>query len=146
VEIGVSAMISFNLRCAKDHVFEAWFKDSASFDEQVKRKAVSCPSCGGTKIEKGVMAPNISRGSSRGTSHNMPSPADIRAALLELRSAVEQNCDYVGTEFPEEARKIHYGEADRRNIYGEATAEEATELVEEGIEFGKIPWLPSTDD
>ncbi|MEX2616884.1 MAG: DUF1178 family protein [Alphaproteobacteria bacterium] len=139
-------MISFNLRCAKDHVFEAWFKDSASYDEQVKRKALSCPSCGGTTIEKGVMAPNISRGSGRRKSDNMPSPAQLRAALLELRTVVEKNCDYVGSEFPEEARKIHYGETDQRNIYGEATAEEATELAEEGIEFGRIPWVSSTDD
>jgi hypothetical protein len=135
-------MISFNLRCAKDHVFEAWFKDGAAFDKQAKSKSLSCPSCGNTKIEKAIMAPAIARGASRA---DTPSPEQLRSMLLQMRAAVESNCDYVGQEFPEEARKIHYGEADARNIYGEATPEEAKELAEEGVEFGSIPWIQHTD-
>jgi hypothetical protein len=73
------------------------------------------------------------------------SPAQLRAALVELRRQVETNCDYVGERFAEEARKIHYGEADPHGIYGEASAEESRELTEEGIEVGRIPWISPTD-
>jgi len=133
-------MISFNLRCAKDHVFEAWFKDSNALEKQVKAKALQCPSCGDSKIEKALMSPNIAARHDR----SIP-PEKLHNALMDLRKTVEDNCDYVGSEFPEEARKIHYGEAGHRNIYGEATAEEARELAEEGVEFGRVPWAPQTD-
>ena len=76
---------------------------------------------------------------------NSISPAQMRAALIELRRQVETNCDYVGERFAEEARKIHYGEADAHAIYGEASAEEARDLVDEGISLGRIPWLPPGD-
>ncbi len=131
-------MISFNLRCTKDHVFEAWFKDSGAFEKQVKAKALQCPSCGDVKVEKALMSPNIA--ARRGAP-----PEKLHNALEKLRQTVEDDCDYVGSQFPEEARKIHYGEAGQRNIYGEATAEEARDLSEEGVEFGSIPWAPRTD-
>ncbi len=73
------------------------------------------------------------------------SPAQLRAALVELRRQVETNCDYVGERFAEEARRIHYGEVDPHGIYGEASAEESRELADEGIQFGRIPWVPPTD-
>ena len=133
-------MISFNLRCPKDHVFEAWFKDSGTFEKQAKAKALQCPSCGDVKIEKALMTPNIAARRDRG----MP-PEKLHNAMVSMRKAVEENCDYVGAEFPEEARKIHYGEAEHRNIYGEATVEESQELTEEGVEFGRVPWMPRTD-
>ncbi len=136
-------MISFNLRCAKDHVFEAWFQNSAAFEEQVARKSVACPSCGSKKVEKSIMAPRIARGGS-GKSDDI-SPEKMQTMLVKLRETVEENCDYVGGEFPEEARKIHYGEAEHRNIYGEASENDVEELTEEGIEFGRIPWVPTTD-
>jgi hypothetical protein len=63
----------------------------------------------------------------------------------ELRAHVEKNCDYVGPSFAEEARKIHYGETEKRNIYGEASSKEAESLKDEGVEFGRIPWLPRED-
>lgn len=138
-------MISFNLRCARDHIFEAWFKDSATFEKQAKGKALSCPTCGNTKIEKAIMAPAIARGTGRAVGRDGPPPDVLRAVLTELRSAVERNCDYVGPEFPEEARKIHYGEAGTRNIYGEATPQEASELAEEGVEIHRVPWIHHTD-
>ena len=133
-------MISFNLRCRKDHVFEAWFKDSGAFEKQVKAKKLQCPSCGDVKIEKALMTPNIGARRESG----MP-PEQLHNALANLRTMVEDNCDYVGSEFPEEARKIHYGEAEHRNIYGEATKAEAADLSEEGVEFGRVPWVPKTD-
>lgn len=135
-------MILFTLRCAAEHEFEGWFRDGETFEAQQKAGEIACPSCGDTQVEKALMAPNIGR------SHkNLPtlSPAQMRAALIELRRQVETNCDYVGERFAEEARKIHYGEADPHSIYGEATTEESRELADEGISFGRIPWIPTTD-
>ena len=160
-------MIVYRLRCSGDHGFEAWFKDSAAYDEQAAHGAITCPECGDTAVRKAPMAPRIARGRGGagpeaagdpgGGSGGAPDAAgptrtyahaksaEMRKALAELRRQVEESCDYVGPEFAEEARKIHYGEADGRNIYGEATDDEAKELVDEGIQVGKIPWLPRTD-
>jgi hypothetical protein len=136
-------MISYNLRCAKEHVFEAWFRNSVAYEEQAAKKSVSCPVCGSKKVEKSIMAPSVAKSSGRETVEL--TPEKMRGMLVKLRESVEANCDNVGTEFPEEARKIHYGEAEHRNIYGQASEDDATELAEEGIEFGRIPWVPSTN-
>lgn len=136
-------MISYNLRCAKEHVFEAWFRNSAAYDEQAGKKSVSCPVCGSKKVEKSIMAPSVAKSSGRETVEL--TPEKVQGMLVKIRESVEANCDYVGTEFPEEARKIHYGEAEHRNIYGEASEDDATEMAEEGIEFGRIPWVPRTN-
>lgn len=137
-------MIVFDLKCQKDHVFEAWFKDSKAFDTQSKAGKVVCPICGNKKVAKALMAPNIV-----GAKQKAGAEADIQAkvmqVLAQLRDQVEKNCDYVGDKFADEARKIHYGETDKRGIYGEASDEEAEALAEEGIEFGRLPWLPRTD-
>ena len=134
-------MILFTLRCAQSHEFEAWFRDGDGFEAQQKAGEIACPECGDSSVEKAVMAPRLTR------SRQVPalSPAQFRAALIEMRRQVETNCDYVGEKFAEEARKIHYGETDPHGIYGEATAEESKELNEEGISFGRIPWVPTTD-
>ena len=135
-------MILFTLRCAAGHEFDGWFRDGEAFETQRQAGEIACPHCGGAQVEKALMAPNIGR------SHKKAppiSPAQMRAALVELRRQVETNCDYVGERFAEEARKIHYGEADPHGIYGEATAEESRELKDEGISFGRIPWVPTTD-
>jgi hypothetical protein len=137
-------MISFNLRCAEDHVFEGWFKDSGTFERQAKQGKVACPICGGTKIEKAPMAPNIAKGSSRGAGKENIA-AEMREVLGKLRTEVEKNCDYVGDRFAEEARKIHYEENEPRNIYGEASEEDARTLEDEGVGFKRIPWLSRTD-
>lgn len=139
-------MISFNLRCGKDHVFEAWFKDGKSFDRQARQGKVACPVCGDTKVVKAPMAPNIASGVSRKpASKKAAQAAAVREALTKLRAEVEKNFDYVGSEFAEEARKIHYEEADARNIYGETTEDEAQALREEGVDFAHIPWPSRTD-
>lgn len=134
-------MIRFSLRCASEHEFEAWFRNGEGYEAQQKAGEIACPECGDTHVEKALMAPSIGR-----SREPAPiSPAQLRSALVELRHQVENHCDYVGPQFAEEARRIHYGESDPRGIYGEASAEESRELVEEGIKFGRIPWVPATD-
>ncbi len=135
-------MILFTLRCASGHEFEAWFRDGDGFEAQQQAGEIACPDCGDSKVEKALMAPNLGRSHKKGPPI---SPAQMRAALIELRRQVETNCDYVGERFAEEARKIHYGEVDPHGIYGEATKEESRELSDEGISFGQIPWVPTTD-
>jgi hypothetical protein len=135
-------MILFTLRCARGHQFEGWFRDGDGFEAQQKAGEIACPVCGDTAVEKAVMAPRLAR--SRETPPPI-SPAQFRAALLEMRRQVEANCDYVGDRFAEEARRIHYGEIDPHGIYGEATQEESRELADEGIKFGRIPWIAPTD-
>ena len=135
-------MILFALRCAVDHEFEGWFRDGATFDRQSAAAKITCPHCGDTTVTKAPMAPRPMRSRD---AEAAPSPVQIRKALQELRRHVETNCDYVGERFAEEARRIHYGESGARGIYGEATADDAKDLADEGIEVGRIPWLPRTD-
>ena len=131
-------MIRFSLRCAAGHEFEAWFRNGEGYDVQQAAGEIACPDCGDAHVEKALMAPSIGRSREAGPPM---SPAQLRAALIQLRKQVESNCDYVGEQFAEEARKIHYGEVDPHAIYGEATESESNELSEEGIEFGRIPWI-----
>jgi len=160
-------MILFDLRCGKGHVFEAWFRDGATAEKQIAGRKIACPSCGTAKVEKAPMAPRIGKGgraaaAESGAAENAaaePSQpqgavmtkemaakaAQLRKELKELRTKIEANCDYVGGRFAEEARKIHYGEVDARGIYGEATDAESKELADQGIEFGRIPWIQPTD-
>lgn len=139
-------MILFDLRCAKGHVFEAWFRSNASYDSQAEAGAVTCPACGSRKVEKAPMAPRIGKGSEGARQQQQAAElTEMKKQLQELRAKVETNCDYVGGKFAEEARRIHHGEVARRDIYGEATDEEAKELADEGVEFARIPWLPRHD-
>ena len=136
-------MIVFNLKCRRDHLFEAWFRDNVTFDEQVAAGVVGCPVCGSKKVEKALMAPHVAKsGRAENAAQEIAKVAQAKKALTELRRQVEENCDYVGPTFAEEARKIHYGESDERNIYGETSNEEAKALDEEGVKVQRIPWLP----
>jgi len=153
-------MIHYALRCDSGHDFDGWFKDSAAFDKQAKRGLLECPHCASTKVERALMAPQVA---SRKEAVNPPvpakppaaakvvsnspgpMPAEMRALLQRMRAEIEKNCDYVGADFADEARKIHAGESERRGIYGEATAEEAEALSEDGIQVARIPWLPRSD-
>ncbi len=128
-------MIKYDLKCEQNHRFEAWFRNSASFDEQSRTGEIACPECGTAKVEKAIMAPRLP-----GKANAKP-PATLRKELLKLREAVERDCDYVGPQFAEEARKIHYGETEARGIYGETTKEDAKELADEGVSFASIPWV-----
>jgi hypothetical protein len=132
-------MILYSLRCGRDHEFEAWFRDGATYDAQVSAGEIACPECGDAEIDKAPMAPRVAR------SRAEPSPTDVRRLLQQLRKHVETNCDYVGDKFAAEVRKIHEGEADSRGIYGEATDEEHRELTEDGIEVHRIPWVAPND-
>lgn len=135
-------MIVFDLKCPDDHVFEAWFRDGKTYDVQAAAGEIVCPICGGTKIDKALMAPNLTR---RSSDRDAELAAKTMTQLRALRDHVEKNCDNVGERFPEEARKIHYGETEKRSIYGESSLDEARDLHEEGIEFGILPPLPRHD-
>ena len=149
-------MILYQLKCQRGHDFEAWFLNSATYDIQHVSGDVSCPHCGTTDVAKAPMAPNLARAHNAG-----PDVAPSRAAsetraqeVVEkflgavdgLREEIEANCDYVGDEFAEEARRIHYGEAEDNDIYGEATDKEAGELDEEGINFFRLPFPRRRND
>jgi hypothetical protein len=147
-------MIRYALVCEHNHTFEGWFASSSTYEKQAKRGLVTCPSCGSTKVEKAIMAPAVQQSRGRDSRPDPGSPdkpqvaivseqeRELRRKLKELREHLIKNADYVGGQFPEEARRMHYGEIKRRSIYGEATPEEARELREEGIEFHPLPRLP----
>ncbi len=138
-------MILFDLKCANEHVFEAWFKDSETFERQVEGSEIVCPVCGDSAVEKALMAPRIGKGDSKMAVKAAEHAKRYAAFASEVRRHVEDNCDYVGPKFPEEARKIHYGETEARGIYGEASDEDAAALDDEGIEVQRIPWAPRED-
>jgi len=163
-------MIRYSLVCERKHDFEIWFKNSADYDKQSKRGLVTCPSCGSEKVEKMLMSPSLGRGTRKGSKDTAmhiavpaeapppepPAPAEtkapvamvspqereFRAKLKELREHLTKNAENVGGKFPEEARKMHYGEIEHRSIYGEASPKDAKELADEGIEFHPLPVLP----
>jgi hypothetical protein len=157
-------MIRYTLVCERQHNFESWFANSAAYDKQVKRGLVGCPICGSIKVDKAIMAPRLGRS---GKPIDMPqappeapppaaapaeAPAPVammssqerefRSKLKELRDHLTRNAENVGRKFPEEARKMHYGEIEHRSIFGEASPQEAKDLHEEGIEFHPLPVLP----
>jgi hypothetical protein len=139
-------MILYDLTCRNGHVFEAWFRDGSAFEAQRKGRKIACPDCGEHRVKKAPMAPRIGKGAREETpTKAVAPPPEMMQALRKLRQHVESNCDYVGPRFAEEARAIHYGERDKRGIYGEASEEEAKALAEEGIEVSRIPWLPRQD-
>ena len=147
-------MIHYTLVCSQSHEFDGWFASSVGFDDQAARGLVECPVCGDTKISRGLMAPAVpKKGNAKPAAAATQSvavsgeklPDHVRAALQKLRAEVETNCDYVGDRFAEEARLIHSGESEKRGIYGETTPDQAEALADEGIEIGRIPWLPRAD-
>jgi hypothetical protein len=153
-------MIHYILRCERGHAFESWFQSSAAYEQQEKRKLVNCPVCGSAKVERGIMAPQVV--SKKGRDIVEPAPAaampatttpasaplvmaqerEVRAKLRELRDHILTSSDNVGERFPNEARKMHYGDIEHRPIYGEASPDEARALMEEGVEVSTLPLLP----
>ncbi len=137
-------MIRFSLTCEREHEFEAWFRSNDDFDTQRRRGFVDCPACGSQKVEKALMAPAVSTGR-RKEKVALAMGEEQRRLMAQMKAMAEKvraNADYVGDKFAEEARKIHFGEADPRGIYGEATFEEAKGLAEDGVEFLPMPVLP----
>ncbi len=159
-------MIHYQLLCEYDHDFEAWFRDSAAFDEQAVNGEIQCPFCGNENIRKAVMAPAVATrrespvsedqqvaiDAAEKAADDMRGGADIQevaetfmTVVSKLQKHVEDTCDYVGDSFADEARAIHYGESEERGIYGEATKDETEELVEEGIEVLPLPKIGGKD-
>jgi hypothetical protein len=154
-------MIRYSLRCERGHGFESWFQSSAAYEQQEKRGLVNCPSCGSAKVERAIMAPQIVSKKGRDIAAPAPAPApvteaaapastpllmaqerELRAKLKELRDHIVKNADNVGERFPNEARKMHYGDIEHRPIYGEASPDEARALIDEGVEVSPLPVLP----
>jgi hypothetical protein len=152
-------MIHYNLKCAEGHAFDGWFASSAAYDRLAAEGAVTCPHCGSASVERALMAPAIAKGGASavveaaepeflppvGDAPNVAvdeRAAKVRAAIRAMRQAVIENGVDVGRRFPEEARRIHYGEAEPRGIYGQAEFEEAKELLDEGIAVLPLPVLP----
>lgn len=159
-------MIHYQLRCtstAEEHAFDGWYKDSAAFEKLAKAGLLECPVCSGNSVGRALMAPAIPKKGRPPRNAVVPAPtaeanpadappaatgpipAQLRAVLQKLRAEVEKTCDYVGKDFAEEARRMERGEAERRGIFGEATDAEAEALKDEGIEVGRIPWVPRAD-
>lgn len=140
-------MIRFTLACEDGHEFDAWFSSGDSYDEQLEAGVIVCSICGSTEVRKAPMAPAVMRGRSKGSAPEGESPKPPQgkqtyAFLKGLREQLKTNAEDVGRDFPEEARKIHYGEVEERNIYGEASSDEAKSLHEEGIPALPLPKLP----
>ena len=152
-------MIHYQLQCGQSHGFDGWFKDSASFEKQAKRGLIECPECGGTDVERALMAPALTRrealpvpvatveppAPAAEKSAAVRLPAQMMAVLQKIRAEIEKNCDYVGPDFADQARAMHRGEVEAKPIYGETSDEQAESLAEEGIEVAKVPWVPRAD-
>ena len=143
-------MIRYDLECKDGHQFDGWFRDSEAFDKLVEAGQVTCTVCGSSEVHKQLLAPGIPAKSNKFEPTNQQMLAgpqnsqqqELVDAVRRLRQHVTENADYVGEQFPEEARKMHYGDADERGIYGEASPKEAKELLDEGINVSPLPKLP----
>jgi hypothetical protein len=131
-----------DLQCGRQHTFEGWFGSEEDFQSQLARSLVECPVCGDTGILKRLSAPRLNFGAGKAPAAEAPSTGAVaapaadtaqQAAYMKAVRHILANTEDVGEQFAEEARKIHYGEADERNIRGRASAEETAELLEEGI-------------
>ena len=167
-------MSLFDIKCSDGHIFEAWFQNNDTYEKQVEDHMIECPLCGCTKISKSLMAPNIAQTSTsekvgleelninadqhrvmvsaHSPDDNQVSSEDVKRALdhmhntmAKFRRQVEKSCEYVGNNFAEEARKIHYGDSEKRGIYGETTIRETEELIEEGINILPVPGSDKLD-
>jgi hypothetical protein len=137
-------MIRYAIKCSSDHSFDSWFQSAAAYEALISAGRVTCPICGSTKVEKGLMAPAV-RLSDAPAAADRPLDApgtDVEAALAALRRQIEANSDYVGLNFAAEARRIHAGDAPERRIYGEARADEARALIEDGVPVAPLPFVP----
>lgn len=148
-------MIQYSLKCIEDHAFESWFQSADAFDKLRSAGLVTCPSCGNDHVDKAIMAPRVRTARSAGKPQAVPdagsetrvpaltaSPSPDQAALKKLKKSVQDNAEYVGSDFAAEARKIQHGDAPERSIYGEANYEEARQLVEDGVPVAPLPFIP----
>ena len=133
-------MIKYNLTCKCGEMFESWFLSSSEFDSLYKKKLIKCIYCESSLIKKSVMAPNLPSKSNK-ISKRIKLEKNIKKQLLDIRKYIEKNCKNVGENFTKEARRIHYDKKTSKGIYGKTTPEEASELIEEGIEVVTVPWI-----
>lgn len=133
-------MIRFSLHCEHDHEFEGWFRSNDDFDSQVGNGLVACPACGSHNIGKALMAPSVTTG--RQKEKIAVAMSKMVSELKEMTRKVRENADYVGSDFAEEARKIHFGEVEKRGIYGEASPEEVKSLLDDGVDVMPLPVFP----
>ena len=138
-------MIKYPLVCDNGHAFEGWFSSSADFDGQVARGLLTCPTCNSAAISKPLMAPSVATARKKEETRTLMVNEAHREAVSRIREIVKtirENSEDVGEKFPEEARKIHYGEAEQRGLIGQASLKEVESLLEEGIEVAPLPVLP----
>ena len=133
-------MIHFALHCDQEHEFEGWFRSSGDFEAQVEKRLVACPVCGSHKVGKALMAPSVT--TARQKEKVAVAMSKMASELREIAKKVRENADYVGSDFAEEARKIHFGEAKQRGIYGEASQNEVKSLLEDGVDIMPLPVFP----
>lgn len=137
-------MIQYALKCAEGHSFDSWFQSARAFDKLMQSGMISCAVCGGTDVEKAIMAPSVRNARTDKDARALSTPANpAEQALAELRKKIEKNSDYVGMNFAAEARAMHEGTAPERSIYGEAKADEARKLVEDGVPVAPLPFTPN---
>ncbi len=143
-------MIRYALTCDKDHAFESWFQSAEGFDRLLGAGMVACSVCGSPTVSKSLMAPAVRPARKAAATPSEPpaerplsAPAsEVEKAIATLRRQVEENSEYVGPDFAAEARAIHDGDAPERSIYGEARADEARRLIDDGIAVAPLPFLP----
>ena len=138
-------MIKYNLICKCGESFESWFISSSGFDSLCKKKLIKCIYCGSLSVKKSVMAPNLPSKSNK-VFKKTKLEKNIKKQLLDVRKYIEKNCKNVGENFTREARSIHYDKKTSKGIYGKATPEETSELLEEGIEVATIPWVDKLEN
>ena len=138
-------MIKYNLICRCGKTFESWFSSSNEYDQLRKKHLINCIYCNSKSVKKSIMAPNLSSKSNKIPKKNRIEK-NIKNELLNFRKFIEKNCEDVGDNFTREARKIHYDKKTSKGIYGKATAEETSELQDEGIEVATIPWLDNKEN
>jgi len=138
-------MIKYNLICKCGESFESWFLSSSGFDYLCKKKLIKCIYCGSLSVKKSVMAPNLPSKSNK-ILKKTKLEKNIKKQLLDIRKYIEKNCKNVGENFTREARSIHYDKKTSQGIYGKATPEETSELLEEGIEVATVPWVDKSEN
>ncbi|MBT9373143.1 DUF1178 family protein [Rhizobium sp. CSW-27] len=138
-------MIRYSLVCDNAHGFEGWFSGSADFDRQVESGFLTCPVCNSASISKSLMTPSVSTARKQEARQQVAMDVarqEMMGKLKEMVASIKASAEDVGERFPEEARKIHYGEADQRGIIGQASIAEVRDLIDEGIEVAPLPVLP----
>lgn len=139
------ALKVFNLHCDSGHAFEGWFGSADDFDAQFARGQLTCPLCGSHQVTKALSAPYLATGASEKQlaapqQAAMPTPAQMQALFVKFAREIVANTEDVGQRFAEEARRIHYKEAEERGIRGVTTKDEAAALEEEGINVVPLPF------